>query len=87
MNDEKLIFADGTEVKGHGIETDSLLILYLFDTTLTDMFYLLNDPENVRTILWERYSETGKWTGFRQLMSISTEVGGMICASIKRVVS
>lgn len=87
MNDEKLTFADGTEVKGHGIETDSLLILYLFDTTLTEMFYLLNDPENVRTIRWERYSETGKWTGFKQLMSISTEVGGMICASIKRVVS
>ena len=87
MNDEKLTFANGTEVKGHGIETDSLLILYLFDTTLTDMFYLLNDPENVRTIRWERYSETGEWTGFQQLMSISIEVGGMICASIKRGVS
>jgi hypothetical protein len=87
MNDEKLTFANGTEVKGHGIETDSLLILYLFDTTMTEMFYLLNDPENVRTIWWERYSETGKWTGFQQLMSISIEAKGMICASIKRVVS
>lgn len=82
--DEKLTFANKAEVEGHGIETDSLLILYLFDTTLTDMFNLLNNPENIGTITWIRYSDSGEWTGYRHLMSISVEAKGMICASLKK---
>lgn len=82
--DEKLTFANNVEVEGHGIETDSLLILYLFETTLTEMFTLLNNPKNVGKIAWVRYSDSGQWTGYKHLMSISIEANGMICASLKK---
>lgn len=81
--DEKLTFVNGTEVEGHGIETDARLILYLYNASMTDMFNLLNNPENVGTITWVRYSDSGKWTGYKHLMSISIEAK-MICASLRR---
>lgn len=81
---EKLILNDGTELNGHAIETDIRLFLYVFDSTLAEVFELLIDPDKTKVIKWERYGTTGTIRGYKHLMSISEESGGMISASLKK---
>lgn len=81
---EKLILADGTELVGHGIETEARLFLYIYGRTLGDVFPLLNDPEKTAEIRAERYGEEGRFTGYGHLCSVSEERGGMICAGLKK---
>lgn len=84
MNDENLTFADGTETVGRLIETESRLFLYIYGLTMTEVFNLLIVPENTKTIKWESFGNKGKVTGYRHLMSVSEETGGMISASLKK---
>lgn len=81
---EKLTFNDGTEVQGHQLETETRLFVYLFGVTLEEAFDLLKVPENTKVIKWERYGQTGTVRGYKILMSISVEQGGMIAASLKK---
>lgn len=82
---EKLTLNDGTELHGHQVETEIRLFLYLYDITLTDAFPLLNDPAKTSVISWTQYGETGEVKGYNHLVSVSEEMGGMICASLKKV--
>ena len=82
--DEKLILNDGTELKGHQIETETRLFLYMFDITLEAAFDLLKDPEKTKVIKWARYGQTGTVRGYKKLMSISIETGDMSAASLKK---
>ena len=84
MNDEKLIFADGTETVGRLVETETRLFLYIYGMTMTEVFNLLIVPENTKTIEWESFGNKGEVTGYRHLMSVSEEIGGMISASMKK---
>lgn len=81
---EKLILADGTELSGHGIETETRLFLYIYEQTLKGVFDLMIDPEKIKTIRSDRYGEKGKYTGYKRLVSVSEERGGMICAVLKK---
>lgn len=81
---EKLTFNNGTEIQGHQLETETRLFLYLFGVTLEEAFDLLKVPENAKAIKWERYGQTGTVRGYKTLMSVSVEQGGMIAASLKK---
>jgi len=81
---EKLTFNDGTEVQGHQLETETRLFIYLFGVSLEEAFDLMKVPENTKVIKWERYGQTGTVRGYKNLMSVSVEQGGMIAASLKK---
>ena len=80
--DEKLILNNGTEMAGHLLETETRLFLYVYGKTLTELFDLLIVPDNVSSISWERYGQTGEAIRYTTLMSISVEPKGMVCASL-----
>ena len=82
--DEKLILNDGTELHGHLIETDSRLFLYIWEKTLEEAFNLLIDPEKTKKIVEDRYGNITTVRGYKKLMSISEESGGMIASSLKK---
>ena len=82
--DEKLILNDGTEIKGHYIETELRLFVYVWELTLTEAFELLNDPEKTKKITMIRNGVTQVVKGYKKLMSISEESGGMIASSLKK---
>ena len=82
--DEKLTLNDGTEIRGHLIETNDRLFLYLYDTTMADAFAKLIEPENTKVIRWERFGETGTVRGYKHLYCISEESGGMISAGMTK---
>lgn len=79
-----LTFNNGTEVQGHQLETETRLFVYLFGVTLEEAFDLLKVPDNTKVIKWERYGQTGTVRGYKTLMSVSVEQGGMISASLKK---
>lgn len=81
---EKLTFNNGTEVQGHQLETETRLFVYLFGVTLEEAFDLLKVPDSTKVIKWERYGQTGTVRGYKTLMSVSVEQGGMIAASLKK---
>lgn len=82
--DEKLILANGTEIRGHLIDTGNILFLYMYDVTMEEMFGLLIEPENVRAIRWERYGQSGEVDGYNHLYTITEERDGMISAGLKK---
>lgn len=79
-----LTFNNGTEVQGHQLETETRLFVYLFGVTLEEAFDLLIVPDNTKVIKWERYGQIGTVRGYKTLMSVSVEQGGMISASLKK---
>ena len=83
--DETLTLNDGTVLKGHLLETESRLFVYVWEKTLTEMFELMNDPEKTKKIMAERYGEKTTVRGYKHLVSISEETGGMIAGSLKKV--
>ena len=80
---EKLTLADGTELVGHGVETEVRLFLYIYEQTLKGVFDLMIDPEKIKTIKFDRYGEKGKYSGYKHLVSVSEERDGMICACLR----
>ena len=82
--DEKLTLNDGTELVGHMLETESRLFVYVWNLTLAEAFELLNDPEKTKKIVAQRYGETTTVRGYKHLVSISEETGGMIAGSLKK---
>ena len=83
--DEKLTLNDGTELTGHLLETETRLFVYVWELSLAEAFELLNDPEKTKKIIADRYGETKTVKGYKHLMSISEETGGMIAGSLKKV--
>lgn len=82
--DEKLTLNNGDELHGHLLETETRLFLYLYEISLADAFAELIEPENTKIIKWERYGDKGTVRGYKHLVSISEESGGMISASLKK---
>lgn len=83
--DEKLTLNDGTELTGHMLETESRLFVYVWEKTMAEAFELLNDPERTKKIVADRYGATQTVKGYKHLVSISEEAGGMVSASLKKV--
>ena len=81
---EKMILNNGTELNGYLLDTELYLFVYVHDKTLTEVFNLLNVPENVSTIRWERGEEKGEVKGDGKLVSISVERNNVICARFKK---
>ena len=83
--DETLTLNDGTVLTGHLLETETRLFVYVWEKTLAEAFELLNDPEKTKKIVADRYGETKTVKGYKHLVSISEETGGMVSASLKKV--
>lgn len=81
--DEKLILNDGTEIAGHLIETSGVLLLYMYDITFEKAFELLNDPEKVKKIKAERYGSITTIRGYKELYTITKEIG-LISAGLRK---
>ena len=81
--DEKLILNDGTELTGHLVDADGTLFLYIFDSDLKSAFLLLCEPENVKTIKWQKDGTKGTVKGYKTLFLIA-DVNGMIDARLKK---
>ena len=79
---EKLILNNGDELSGHLLESDGRLFIYMYGISMADAFALLIEPENTKTIHWERYGEKGTVRGYKHLKAISEETGGMVSASL-----
>lgn len=82
--EETIKLNDGTEIRGHLLETETRLFLYLYDIRMRDAFDLLTDPKKTKYIQWKTYGAEGEVFGYTHLMSISEEPGGMIGASMKK---
>ena len=83
--DETLKLNDGTELRGHAIEANGRLFLYIWDKTMAEVFELLKDPEKTKKIVANRYGQETTIRGYKRLMSISDQGTGMIDASLKKV--
>ena len=82
--DEKLILNDGTELDGHLIQADDRLFLYIHSISFENAFLLLSEPENVKTIRWQRYGEKGTVKGFKRLYSVTEESDTLVTAALKK---
>lgn len=81
---EKLTLNDGTEIDGHLLESGERLFLYMRGITMKEAFDVLIDPENTKSIKWERYSSEGVVKGYKHLYSVTEELNGMITASLMK---
>ena len=79
---EKLTLEKEQEIKGHLIETNGRVFLYMYEITMAQAFSLLIDPENTGTIQENRNGVEKTVTGYSHLYCISEENGGMICAGL-----
>lgn len=82
--DETLTLNDGTVLVGHLLETETRLFVYVWEKTLAEAFELLIDPERTKKIVADRYGVKETVRGYKHLMSISEEAGGMIAGSLKK---
>lgn len=82
--DETLTLNDGTVLTGHLLETETRLFVYVWGKTLAEAFELLIDPERTKRIVADRYGVKETVRGYKHLMSISEEAGGMIAGSLKK---
>lgn len=82
--DEKLTLNDGTEMTGHLLESGSRLFVYVYELTLAEAFEVLNDPERTKKIVAEQYGVKATVRGYKHLVAISEESGGMISASLRK---
>ena len=81
---ETLTLNDGTVLNGHLIETETRLFLYIYGKTMTEVFNLLIDPEKMRVIKEDRNGEKRTVRGYKHLVSISEEIGGMVCTILTK---
>lgn len=81
---EKMVFNNGTEVKGHLLETETRLFLYIYGLTFDEVYQLVKDPENTKIIKAEYLDSKITVKGYRKLMSVSEELNGMISASLRK---
>ena len=84
---EKLILNNGTELSGHALADGLFLYLYLNQSTLTEAFPLLNDPEKTAKITENQNGQITEYTGFSHLRSISEESGGRVSAVLLKEVN
>lgn len=82
---EALTFGNKMVVSGHLLDMGTVLFLYMHDIDFKDAFDLLATPENVLTIRWERYGQTGEVTGYGHLYTITEERDGIISAGILKI--
>ena len=80
---EKMVFNNDTEVKGHLLETETRLFLYIYGLTFDEVYQIVKDPENTKIIKAEYLDSKITVKGYRKLMSVSEELNGMISASLR----
>lgn len=82
--DEKLILADGTELTGHVIATDSKLFVYVYGIDLQTLFNLLIDPEKTKKITAIRYGTESVFKGFKHLYAVTEENNDLTTAALRK---
>lgn len=84
QRNEKLTFNNEVEVKGHLLETETRLFLYIYGMTFDEVYQLVKEPENTKVIKWEHIGVTGTVKGYKKLMSISVELNDMISVALRK---
>jgi hypothetical protein len=82
---ETLTMNDGTILAGHAFESDGRLYAYLDDSTMSDAFTIMNDPQKTIRIAANRYGEIAVYEGYNRLRSISLEDNNTISVVLKKV--
>lgn len=80
----KLILNDGTEITGYLIVSGDKLLLYMYDFGFQNAFEALSDPENVKSIKWERNGEKGTVKGFKHLYTVTEENDTLTTAGLRK---
>jgi hypothetical protein len=75
---------DGTKVNGFATVVNNILIVYVFDITLSKAFSILDKPAKTSRIVCERNGDESIFEGYTHLASISEGFSGMISASLKK---
>ena len=83
--DETLKLNDGTVLNGHVLESGGDLFLYVYGSSLTDLYPLLSVPAKTKQIVADRYGEKTTYTGYNYLYCIREEVTGMCSAGLRKV--
>lgn len=81
---EKLILNDGTEISGHLITVGDAVVLYMRDFGFQAAFNALVDPNNVKSIKWERNGEKGTVKGFKHLYTLTEENDTLTTAGLRK---
>lgn len=79
-----LILNDGTEITGYLIIFGDKLLLYMYDFGFQNAFEALSDPENVKSIKWERNGEKGIVKGFKHLYTVTEENETLTTAGLRK---
>lgn len=82
---ETFTLKDGTVINGYVIESDGILFVYMFETTMTEAFVLLNDPTKTERIDASKGMHEIIYTGYNHLYSVREESNGMVTAGLKKV--
>ena len=82
---ETLTLNDGTVLNGHALGSEDELFLYVYGTTLADLYPLISDAEKTAKIQEDRNGDQMIYTGYNYLYSIREERSGMVSAGLRMV--
>ena len=82
--EEKLILNDGTELDGHMLESGGRLFLYIYHSTLSEVFNLLIDPEKTKKITGMRLGTKTVIRGYKHLYAVTEENDEMVSAALRK---
>lgn len=83
--DRTLRLNDGTVLEGYALLTEGVLFLYVYGSTLTDLYPILSDGAKTKRIIADEYGEKTTYTGFNYLYCIREELSGMCSAGLRKV--
>lgn len=72
---ETITLNDGTEIRGHCIEDDLNLFVYLDKIKLTDAFMLFSNPDRTRRITENNHGNEHIYEGYTEIYAINAENG------------
>ena len=72
---ETITLNDGTVVNGHAFETDTALLVYVYDTPMLDGLLLFSDPEKTRRMVELNHGVEHIYSGYTQITAASAEYG------------
>ena len=82
---ETLTLNDGTVLNGHALKSGSDLFLYVYGSSLAELYPLVSDAEKTVKIDEDRYGDLTTYTGYNYLYCIREELTGMVSAGLRKV--
>lgn len=83
---ETLKLNDGTVLTGHALGSEDELFLYVYGTSLAELYPLISDTEKTAEIQEDRNGGQTTYTGYNYLYCIREERSGMVSAGLRKVI-